>query len=86
MIKALPAASWTYRYAGSNEGGYLMYNGLTTQANKFGTFYYNQGGEINMRTNNNMTSTTSIAMTRCVKDNPNAKHSSSSDYEDGGEG
>ncbi len=86
MVKALPAGSWTYRYSGSNEGGYLMYNGLTTQANKFGTFYYNHaGGEINMRTNNNMTSTTSVTMTRCVKDNPNAKHSSSSDYEDGGE-
>ncbi|MBR5770834.1 MAG: DUF4906 domain-containing protein [Alistipes sp.] len=87
MVKALPDASWTYRYSGSNAGGYLMFNGLTTQAGNFGTFYYNHaGGEINMRTNNNMTSTTSVAMTRCVKDNPNAKHSSSSDYEDGGEG
>lgn len=87
MVKALPDASWTYRYSGSNAGGYLMFNGLTTQAGNFGTFYYNHaGGEINMRTNNNMTATTSIAMTRCVKDNPNAKHSSSSDYEDGGEG
>lgn len=87
MVKALPDASWTYRYSGSNAGGYLMFNGLTTQAGNFGTFYYNHaGGEINMRTNNNMASTTSVAMTRCVKDNPNAKHSSSSDYEDGGEG
>ena len=86
MVKALPAGSWTYRYSGSNAGGYLMYNGLTTQAGNFGTFYYNYSGdEINMRTNNNMTSTTSVAMTRCVKDNPNAKHSSSSDYEEGGE-
>lgn len=87
MIKVLPGASWTYRYSGNNTGGYLMYNGLTTQANKFGTFYYNYSGdEINMRTSNTMAATTSVAMTRCVKDNPNAKHSSSSDYEDGGEG
>lgn len=86
MIKVLPDASWTYRYSGNNTGGYLMYNGLTTQANKFGTFYYNYSGdEINMRTSNTMAATTSVAMTRCVKDNPNAKHSSSSDYEEGGE-
>ncbi|MBO5716988.1 MAG: DUF4906 domain-containing protein [Alistipes sp.] len=81
MVKALPRASWT-----SNNNGYLMYNGLTTQANKFGTFHYNYSNdEINMTTNNNMASSTNTAVTRCVKDNPNAKHSSSSDYEDGGE-
>jgi hypothetical protein len=63
-----------------------MYNGLTTQANKFGTFHYNYSNdEINMTTNNNMATSTNAAVTRCVKDNPNAKHSSSSDYEDGGE-
>lgn len=81
MVKALPRASWT-----STDNGYLMYNGLTTQANKFGTFHYNYSNdEINMTTNNNMASSTNTAVTRCVKDNPNAKHSSSSDYEDGGE-
>ena len=78
MVKALPKASWT-------SSGYLMYNGLTTQAGKFGTFHYN-GDEINMTTQNNMAASTDAAVTRCVKDNPNAKHSSSSDYEDGGEG
>ena len=78
MVKVLPKASWT-------SSGYLMYNGLTTQANKFGTFHYN-GNEINMTTSNNMASSTKSSVTRCVKDNPNAKHSSSSDYEDGGEG
>jgi hypothetical protein len=62
-----------------------MYNGLTTQAGKFGTFHYN-GDEINMTTRNNMAASTDSAVTRCVKDNPNAKHSSSSDYEEGGEG
>lgn len=77
MVKALPSASWT-------STGYLMYNGLTTQVGKFGTFHLN-GDEINMTTNNNMVSSTNDAVTRCVKDNPNAKHSSSSDYEDGGE-
>lgn len=78
MVKALPKASWT-------SSGYLMYNGLTTQAGKFGTFHYN-GNEINMTTSNSMAASTTTAVTRCVKDNPNAKHSSSSDYEDGGEG
>lgn len=78
MVKALPSASWT-------SSGYLMYNGLTTQAGKFGTFHYN-GDEINMTTSNSMAASTDAAVTRCVKDNPNAKHSSSSDYEDGGEG
>lgn len=82
MVKALPAASWT-----NDDYGYLMYNGLTTQANKFGTFHYNYSNdEINMTTENNMAASTDTAVTRCVKDNPNAKHSSSSDYEDGGEG
>ena len=82
MVKALPAASWT-----NDDYGYLMYNGLTTQANKFGTFHYNYSNdEINMTTKNNMAASTDTAVTRCVKDNPNAKHSSSSDYEDGGEG
>lgn len=81
MVKALPKASWT------SNSGYLMYNGLTTQANKFGTFHYNYSNdEINMTTQNNMAASTDAAVTRCVKDNPNAKHSSSSDYEDGGEG
>lgn len=80
MVKALPKASWT-------SSGYLMYNGLTTQAGKFGTFHYNTSNdEINMTTQNNMAASTDAAVTRCVKDNPNAKHSSSSDYEDGGEG
>ncbi len=80
MVKALPEASWT-------SSGYLMYNGLTTQAGKFGTFHYNTSNdEINMTTQNNMAASTDAAVTRCVKDNPNAKHSSSSDYEDGGEG
>lgn len=78
MVKALPSASWT-------SSGYLMYNGLTTQAGKFGTFHYN-GDEINMTTRNNMAASTDAAVTRCVKDNPNAKHSSSSDYGEGGEG
>ena len=80
MVKALPKASWT-------STGYLMYNGLTTQANKFGTFHYNYSrNEINMTTNSSMTTSTNSAVTRCVKDNPNAKHSSSSDYGEGGEG
>lgn len=80
MVKALPKASWT-------SSGYLMYNGLTTQAGKFGTFHYNTSNdEINMTTNNSMASSTNSAVTRCVKDNPNAKHSSSSDYGEGGEG
>ena len=80
MVKALPKASWT-------SSGYLMYNGLTTQANKFGTFHYNTSNdEINMTTQNNMAASTDAAVTRCVKDNPNAKHSSSSDYGEGGEG
>ena len=78
MVKALPKASWT-------STGYLMYNGLTTQVGKFGTFHYN-GDEINMTTRNNMAASTDAAVTRCVKDNPNAKHSSSSDYGEGGEG
>lgn len=79
MVKALPEDSWT-------SSGYLMYNGLTTQANKFGTFHYNTSNdEINMTTQNNMASSTDAAVTRCVKDNPDAEHSSSSDYEDGGE-
>lgn len=79
MVKALPSASWT-------SSGYLMYNGLTTQAGKFGTFHYNTSNdEINMTTQNNMASSTDAAVTRCVKDNPDAEHSSSSDYEDGGE-
>jgi hypothetical protein len=79
MVKALPRASWT-------STGYLMYNGLTTQANKFGTFHYNYSNdEINMTTNDNMVTSTDAAVTRCVRDNPNAKHSSSSDYEEGGE-
>lgn len=80
MVKALPKASWT-------SSGYLMYNGLTTQAGKFGTFHYNTSNdEINMTTQNNMAASTDAAVTRCVKDNPNAKHSSSSDYGEGGEG
>ena len=62
-----------------------MYNGLTTQAGKFGTFHYN-GDEINMTTSNSMAASTKSSVTRCVKDNPNAKHSSSSDYGEGGEG
>ena len=78
MVKALDEDSWT-------KTGYLMYNGLTTQVGKFGTFHYN-GNEINMTTNNDQPSSTKSAVTRCVRDNPNAKHSSSSDYEDGGEG
>lgn len=80
MVKALPKASWT-------STGYLMYNGLTTQVGKFGTFHYNYSrNEINMTTNSDMVSSTDAAVTRCVKDNPNAKHSSSSDYGEGGEG
>jgi hypothetical protein len=77
MVKALPSASWT-------SSGYLMYNGLTTQAGKFGTFHYN-GDEINMTTRNNMAASTDAAVTRCVKDNPNAKHESAGDFEEGGE-
>ena len=78
MVKALDEDSWT-------STGYLMYNGLTTQANKFGTFHYN-GDEINMTTNNSMATSTNSAVTRCVKDNPNAKHESAGDYGEGGEG
>lgn len=81
MVKALPKASWT-----SSDNGYLMYNGLTTQANKFGTFHYNYSNdEINMTTSNNMAASTDAAVTRCVKDNPNAKHESAGDFEEGGE-
>lgn len=80
MVKALPKASWT-------STGYLMYNGLTTQANKFGTFHYNYSrNEINMTTNSSKTTSTNSAVTRCVKDNPNAKHESAGDYGEGGEG
>ena len=92
MVKALPAASWTYRYtpgrySNDDPGKYLMYNGLTTQAGKFGAFHYTfSSDEINMTTTNNMAASTDAAVTRCVKDNPNAKHSSSSDYGEGGEG
>ena len=82
MVKSLPAASWT-----NTSDTYLMYNGLTTQANKFGTFFYNNSGnEINMTTSNNMAASTGAAVTRCVKDNPNAKHESAGDYGEGGEG
>ena len=80
MVKALPKASWT-------SSGYLMYNGLTTQANKFGTFHYNYSrNEINMTTNSSKTTSTNSAVTRCVKDNPDAKHESAGDYGEGGEG
>ncbi len=92
MVRALPNASWNYRVPvdQSYSYGYLMINGqnLSTYGNYFGVFYYfPTSNEFNRRVSGSMSETTSgRRAVRCVKDNPNAKHSSSSDYEDGGEG
>lgn len=92
MVRALPNDSWNYRVPvdQSYSYGYLMINGqnLSTYGNYFGVFYYfPTSNEFNRRVTGSMSATTTgRRAVRCVKDNPNAKHSSSSDYEDGGEG
>ena len=92
MVRALPNSSWNFRIdpTGSFTYGYLMLNGqnLSTYGNYFGVFYYfPTTNEFNRRVTGSMSETTTGSRAvRCVKDNPNAKHSSSSDYEDGGEG
>lgn len=91
MVRALPNDSWNYRVPvdQSYSYGYLMINGqnLSTYGNYFGVFYYfPTSNEFNRRVTGSMSATTTgRRAVRCVKDNPNAKHSSSSDYEDGGE-
>ncbi len=92
MVRALPNSSWNFRIepTGSFTYGYLMLNGqnLSTYGSYFGVFYYfPTTNEFNRRVTGSMSETTTGSRAvRCVKDNPNAKHSSSSDYEDGGEG
>lgn len=92
MVRALPNDSWNFRVApgSSYNYGYLMLNGqnLSTYGNYFGVFYYfPTTNEFNRRVTGSMSETTTgYRAVRCVKDNPNAKHSSSSDYNEGGEG
>ncbi len=92
MIRALPNDSWNFRIAPSYSYtyGYLMYNGQDCDRDYLGIFYYfPTTGQVNRRVASSegfAAANTGKRAVRCVKDNPNAKHSSSSDYEDGGEG
>ena len=92
MVRALPSDSWNFRVApgSSYNYGYLMLNGqnLSTYGNYFGVFYYfPTTNEFNRRVTSSMSATTTGSRAvRCVKDNPNAKHSSAGDYGEGGEG
>lgn len=92
MIRALPNDSWNFRIAPGYyyTYGYLMYNGQDCDGDYFGAFYYfPTTGQVNRRVATSeglAAASTGQRAVRCVKDNPNAKHSSSSDYEDGGEG
>ena len=96
MIRALPNDSWNYRYKKNEWGsydrdyaeGYLMYNGQDCDGDYFGVFYYfPTTGQVNRRVPGVMSDADNgHRAVRCVKDNPNAKHSSSSDYNEGGEG
>lgn len=96
MIRALPNSSWNYRYKKNDWGsfdldyaeGYLMYNGQDCDGDYFGAFYYfPTTGQVNRRVPGDMSEADDgQRAVRCVKDNPNAKHSSSSDYNEGGEG
>lgn len=93
MVRALPNDSWNFRIAPTTSYtyGYLMLNGqnLSTYGNYFGVFYYfPTTNEFNRRVSSSMSATNNSGQraVRCVKDNPNAKHSSSSDYNEGGEG
>ncbi len=96
MIRALPNSSWNYRYKKNEWGsydrdyaeGYLMYNGQDCDGDYFGAFYYfPTTGQVNRRVPGIMSDADNgQRAVRCVKDNPNAKHSSSSDYNEGGEG
>lgn len=89
MIRALENSSWNYQRNAdqSYSYGYIMYNGQNCGTNYFGTFYYFPStGEINRRVRSSMANTTTgNRAVRCVKDNKDAKHSSSSDYGEGGE-
>ena len=78
-------------------GIYTMLNGqvLTGRtANNFGEFYYYTSGTRISRTLSTIPEGEEVsngngessAVVRCVKDNPAAKHSSSSDFNEGGEG
>ena len=96
MIRALPNSSWNYRYKKNDwydydidyAEGYLMYNGQDCDGDYFGAFYYfPTTGQVNRRVPGEMSDANNgQRAVRCVKDNPNAKHSSSSDYNEGGEG
>lgn len=83
----------------SNNVAYVMLNGQLL-GNNFGAFYfYTYESRISRNlvslgttgfpeglTNSRPTSQVGNNYVRCVKDNPNAKHSSSSDFNEGGEG
>ena len=92
MIRALPNNSWNFRIAPgySYTYGYLMYNGQDCDREYLGIFYYfPTTGQVNRRVASSegfAAANTGKRAVRCVKDNPNAKHSSSSDYNEGGEG
>lgn len=92
MIRALPNNSWNFRIdpGWSYTYGYLMYNGQDCDRDYLGIFYYfPTTGQVNRRVASSegfAAASTGKRAVRCVKDNPNAKHSSSSDYGEGGEG
>lgn len=92
MIRALPNDSWNFRIAPGYQYtyGYLMYNGQDCDREYLGVFYYfPTTGQVNRRVATSegfAAANTGKRAVRCVKDNPNAKHSSSSDYGEGGEG
>lgn len=91
MIRALDNTSWNYRRdpGSSYTYGYIMYNGqdCSWNGNYFGTFYFfPTTGQVNRRVTSSMAATTTgYRAVRCVQDNKDAKHSSSSDYGEGGE-
>lgn len=91
MIRALDNTSWNYRRAPgySYTYGYIMYNGqdCSWNGNYFGTFYFfPTTGQVNRRVTSSMAETTTDnRAVRCVQDNKDAKHSSSSDYGEGGD-
>ena len=81
---------------GGWDGTYVILNGQYLSdrtGSNFGAFFYYSGQsrigrELTTLNANGLANTTpgSAQNVRCVKDNPNAKHSSSSDFNEGGEG
>lgn len=91
LMSQLITQNWTY------SGWYAMLNGQylsDRSSSNFGAFYYYPAETrisryLTTLSNNDLANTTpgsgGTVYVRCVKDNPNAKHSSSSDFNEGGE-